>query len=129
MQGATLGARLLDAIDLRGTNMNRVAKAIGVQWQTVQHWTLDKSKPSADNLRLLSEVIGVTIEELLGVAAGQDPPFEAWGAFLLTVDGQSMAEPERRSLQAIPWPPGSEPTVASYMMALATIRTVIPRRE
>lgn len=129
MQGETLGARIADAIQLVGSNKNRVATQMNVGWQTVQQWTLDKSAPTVDNLRLLSEVLGVTLDELVGVAVGQEPPFEAWRAFLSTVDGQSITPGERRALQAIYWPPGTEPTVASYMIVLGGIRAVIPRRD
>lgn len=70
----------------------------------------------------------MTLEELLGVAAGQSPPFESWQAFLSTPEGQTTTEDERRTLQAIPWPPGREPTVASYQIALASLRTTTARK-
>lgn len=69
----------------------------------------------------------MTLEEILGVAVGQDPPWEAWPAFIATPEGESMAPGERRSLQAMVWPPGREPTVASYQIALASLRATKER--
>lgn len=62
------------------------------------------------------------------VVEGQDPPFDAWHAFLESDIGRTMTPAERRTLQAIPWAPGEEPTVAAYTMMLAGARLTQPRR-
>jgi transcriptional regulator with XRE-family HTH domain len=95
---------------------------------TVHDWTTGKSSPNPDHLRKIAEVLPVTLDELLGVAAGQDPPFAAWAAFLQTAEGAALTPDERRTLQAIPWPPGREPTTASYQIALASLRTTTARQ-
>jgi transcriptional regulator with XRE-family HTH domain len=104
-----------------------LARRLGVRWPTVHDWINGKSVPKPDHLRMIAEVLPVTLEELMGVAAGQDPPFAAWAEFLGTAEGAAITPDERRALQAIPWPPGREPTVASYHVALASLRTTIPR--
>jgi transcriptional regulator with XRE-family HTH domain len=103
-----------------GKNKSEVARALGVRWQTVQFWTLGKTAPSADNLRQLAEVLGVDLETLLGVAAGQDPPFTSWTRFLQTPEGAGMTQDERRALQSFAWP--TEPTLSQYLMLLGVVR-------
>lgn len=133
LRGATLGERLVDALEqasfLEGTKVTKaeLARRLGVRWATVHDWTSNTTAPSAEHLRQIAEVMPVDLEELLGVAAGQDPPFEAWPAFLATAEGRGITAEERRSLQGIPWQRGREPTVASYQIALASLRTTKER--
>lgn len=37
-------------------------------------------------------------------------------------------EGERRALQSFAWPPGKEPTISSYLLALQTVRSAQERR-
>lgn len=119
-QGATLADRLVSAIEAAGTNKAELARALGVRWQTVHWWATGQSSPNADHLRQIAEVLGVDLETLLGVAAGQDPPFESWHRFLETSEGQSMTKDERRALQSFAWP--GEPTLSQYLMLLTVVR-------
>lgn len=100
-----------------------------VRWQTVQYWVLGRSVPTGERAAALARVLGMTLDELLGVAAGQDPPFAAWREFLASPEGQSMTPGERRTLQAIAWPPGTEPTTAAYAVVLAGVRLTRPRKS
>lgn len=89
---------------------------------TLHDWVADKYEPRAGHLRRLATVLEMTLEELLGVAEGQRPPFEAWDQFLETPEGKSATPEELRTLGAIFWPPGREPTVFGYQMHLAALR-------
>lgn len=68
----------------------------------------------------MARVCGVTIEELLGVATGQAPPWESWAVFLDTREAETMTGSERMALQSFAWP--SEPSVSQYLMLLAVVR-------
>lgn len=89
----------------------------------VHKWTSGTQLPDRESLLLLSGALGVTIEELLGVAAGQDPPFGAWVEFVSSDQGASMTADERRALQSMAWPSGQEPTITGYLMMLAALRS------
>lgn len=112
-----------------GLRKAHLAERVGVTWGTVNNWTRDEVVPGGDNLRRIAEVTGVTLDELLGVATGQEPPFPAWKRFLdqLESEGIEMSADQRRALASIAWPPGEEPTVASYQAMLAGLRTTKPR--
>lgn len=112
---------------MSGVTKAELARRVGCNWRQVHSWVTGEKAPSADSLRKIAEALPVTLEELLGVATGQAPPFAAWDAFLATDEGAVMADDERRTLQAIPWPPGREPTVASYQIALASLRATKAR--
>ena len=127
LTGADLGERIDAAATRAGVNTTQLAKAAGVTWAAAKRWRAGASAPKSDNLAAIAEVCGVTLEELLGVAEGQDPPWEAWEAFIETAEGGAMTAGERRALQAIPWPPGRAPTVASYQIALAAVRSTTAR--
>jgi transcriptional regulator with XRE-family HTH domain len=127
VRGASIGERIESARLRSGLTKTEVGRAIGKGYRKVQSWITGEAAPSAENLRKLAEVLGVTVDELLGVAEGQDPPFGAWGAFLQTAEGQSLTPHERRALAGLPWAPGTQPTVASYHIALAAVRSAIPR--
>jgi transcriptional regulator with XRE-family HTH domain len=120
--GASIGARIAEARERRGWKKADLARALGKSWRLVHKWETGEVQPERESIRRLAEVLAVTIEELLGVAEGQDPPFEAWSAFLETSEGRSMDPGERRMMQALPWPPGREPTLAGYLMMLAALR-------
>lgn len=127
VSGGTYGERIAAALARAGRTKSWLAKEIGVGWQTVHAWTTGKHQPDGNNIEAAAKALEMTPAELLGVLRGQEPPFEAWAAFLETPDAQSMTEDHRIALAAIPWPPGSQPTVASYQVALTALRTTVPR--
>jgi len=65
------------------------------------------------------------MEELAGVLAGQEPPFEAWAAFVRTPRGLSMTPEQRRTLAGIPWR-GMVPTVEAYSALLLGLELAKP---
>jgi transcriptional regulator with XRE-family HTH domain len=118
----TIGGRIAAARVSRGWKKAELARRLGKSWRLLHKWETDEQPPDRESLRLLSGVLGMTIEELLGVAAGQDPPWSAWREFLEAPEAATMDAGERRALQSLAWPPGREPTVAGYLMTLAALR-------
>jgi len=86
---------------------------------------IGKSTPSPGNLRAVAKELDVSIDELLGVAAGQEPPFESWRAFLVTAEAQGLTEDERMHLQSLYFPGARRPTVMTYMLSLAAYRSSV----
>jgi transcriptional regulator with XRE-family HTH domain len=127
--GSTIGQRIAAAREARGWTKAELARKIGKSWRLLHKWENDEQPPARESLLLLAQVLGVTIEELLGVAEGQEPPFAAWREFLLTPQGGDITAGERRMLQSLAWPPGLEPTVTGYVMTLAAIRSGTTRRD
>jgi transcriptional regulator with XRE-family HTH domain len=120
-----IGQRIAAARESRGWTKSELGRKIGKSYRMVQKWETGDQGPDRESLALLSEVLGVTLEELLGVAEGQDPPFAAWHEFLATPQGQSMTPGERRMLQSIVWP--GDPPLAAYMAALMAAKITTPR--
>lgn len=101
-------------------DVERLAQALGCRWQTAQFWVLGRTAPSIAYARRIAVLFGMTLEQLMGAATGQEPTSEAWLAF---VAGASPTAQERQALAAMVWPHGT-PDVAAYRMALAAMRSV-----
>lgn len=127
---ADIGRRIAEAREGLGLNKAELARRIGKSWRLLHKWEEGDQNPDRESLALLARELGMTIEELMGIAAGQDPPFAAWGAFLIEVEseGDALSDDEARALRSIVWPTGREPTVRGYWNALGTIRTGTRRR-
>lgn len=41
-----------------------IAQKVGVSWQTVYYWSIGRNKPSIEKALALSELLGVTVEQL-----------------------------------------------------------------
>jgi transcriptional regulator with XRE-family HTH domain len=132
--GASIGERIEARLKQTGMSQVELARRLGIdRVQTVNDWIAGRQNPRAEHLRLMRAVLEMTIDELLGVADGQDPPFEAWGTFRgeLEKNGDRLAPDEERALKSIFWPEGKEPTVFGYQSQLALLRGggVRPRRQ
>lgn len=130
VSGAHVGQRITRLREARGWSQTDLANRVwpGRQkprYRTVHRWETEGVVPSTPLLRRLAEVFGVTIEELLGVASGQEPPFAAWKAFTESARGQRMTEEQRRTLAGIPWI-GMEPTVEAYAVLLSGLELARP---
>ncbi len=117
-----IGLRIRAAFAASGKRKSRLSKEVGVSWQTVHDWVRGERLPDQVHLPLLAKALGVTPEQLLGVAVGQNPPFAAWATFADTPEGRTMTEDERRELAAHPWI-GRHPTVLSYQLLLVAVRS------
>jgi len=128
IRGATLGARIYAARTRAGLSKADVQRAMGLKtWHMVHWWETDKHEPRGYGvLRKLAEVLRVTPEELLGIAEGQEPPFEAWEAFKRTPTYAELSDGQRRALRGFAWPPGEVPTVESYRWLVESLKTTRP---
>lgn len=70
------------------------------RWQTVQFWVQGRSLPREDYQVPLAKALGVTLEELIGVALGHEPNSRGWAAFVASPLGQTMTPEERAVLAA-----------------------------
>jgi len=122
LPGATIGERINAAISKAGISQSELARRIGKDPPSVNKWVRGVKEPEAGSLMLIAGALGVTVDELLGVVEGAEPPFAAWGEFVSTPEGASITAAESRALRTIAWQPGKEPTVAGYLMMLAGLR-------
>jgi transcriptional regulator with XRE-family HTH domain len=128
--GGNVGERIDAARKLRGLSKRELADALGHKDQAqVSKWISGTKDPSPGSLRKLAEVLAVTVDDLLGVAEGQEPPFTAWREFLATPEGQTMNDGERRALRAFNWPSELQPTVHGYVGLLGALRIGTRPRE
>ena len=67
----TLGERIVSLRKQHGLSQDSLAEAVGVSRQSVSKWELNASVPDLDKLMRLSEVFGVTLDELV---KGASPP-------------------------------------------------------
>ena len=114
--------RIIAARTRSGLNKSEFARELNCPWTTVHAWETAKYVPKADTLKKICQVLGVEIEQLLGVAGGQEPDFDAWRQFLETAEGQSMSVEEADALRAFNWPSNKAPTLLSYAQLLSVIR-------
>lgn len=60
----TLGGNLQKLRKEKGLSQEEVAQALFVSRQTVSKWETDKAEPGVDNLKALSDLYGVTLDQL-----------------------------------------------------------------
>jgi len=121
--GGNVGERIDAARIALGISKADLARALGHKTVAqVSKWISGTKDPSPGSLRALSEVLRVTVDELLGVAEGQDPPFGAWREFLASPEAAGLTVEERRALRSFAWPALREPTVTGYVAILGAMR-------
>lgn len=64
MSNTQFGSNLRVALKAKGLTMSDLAEKIGVSQQTVSRWAMGHA-PTADYLILLSEILGMSIDDLL----------------------------------------------------------------
>lgn len=126
ISGETLGDRILSAVKRAGITKQALADRVGKRWGTVNNWCKGSTEPGAQDIRRIAEATGVTVEELLGIADGQTPSFPAWEEFTRSAVWETLSDDQRRTLAGIPWR-GCEPTLESYLVAAAAVRSATPR--
>jgi transcriptional regulator with XRE-family HTH domain len=114
-----LGQRIRAALAEKEKGISDLQHAAGVSWPSAQAWVQGRSYPGGEHLRAIAEVLGMTVEQLVGIARGEDPPHEAWRAFIDS-HGNELTPDERDALAMITWP--KEPKFSSYVLALAALR-------
>lgn len=75
MPRQSIGERIASARERAGFNKNRFARELGTSWQHVDHWEKGRTVPSLGSLRRVAELLGVSVDYLLGVRA--DPALPA----------------------------------------------------
>jgi transcriptional regulator with XRE-family HTH domain len=60
-----VGARIRESREAKGWNQDTLARKLGVTWVTISRWERGINAPPINRLRLLSEVLGVSAEDLL----------------------------------------------------------------
>lgn len=113
LAGGTVGARIYDGLKRNNLKVADLARLCEVTYSAADRWVKDKAFPQR-NLPRIAEVLGVKIEELLGIHEGQEPPYPAWSDFLGTPVAKLMSPMQLRALRSVLWPPGEEPTVETY---------------
>ena len=66
-----IGKKLTELRKIRSISQESLAERLNVSRQTIQKWESDTSTPDISNLIALSELFGITMEELLGIASKQ----------------------------------------------------------
>ena len=69
---ASIGARVAEARKRAGLNRNQLARALGTSWQHVDHWEKGRTRPTLSSVRRLSELLGVSVDYLLGLRGTPD---------------------------------------------------------
>jgi len=89
-----------------------------------------RQDPSAETLIAIARELGMSTDELLGMAAGQEPPFAAWGEFMTRLEerGDSLSDRERKKMVLDHFEADEEPDVAYYERKLVSVRTTIRRK-
>jgi transcriptional regulator with XRE-family HTH domain len=121
----TIGGRIRDRLAELGMTRQQLADAVGEgdRVATVYEWLRDDPGPQVRHLARLSAALQVTMGELIGVDEDLEPPFAAWARFLESEEAEEITADERRTLAAVVWPRGREPTVLGYQMMLAALRS------
>lgn len=91
---------------------------------TVGEWVHGRSVPSADYDRQLAEVLGMTLDELAGIALDQEPQTEAWLAFKTSAVYATATPDELQELRRRTAPRGHSFVPGYYEMELTMLRTM-----
>jgi transcriptional regulator with XRE-family HTH domain len=114
-----LGDRIQAARKAAGLSRKELSFATGASEHNIYRWEGGLHRAEADNLHLIAQACGVTVESLLG-----DAPRDAGAldAFLKHhPKGPSVTDAEKRQLMSMPW--DRVPTTESYFYALEAIRS------
>ena len=68
--------RLLQYRKQAGLSQEELAEKIGVSRQAVSKWERSEASPDTDNLVMLAEIYGVSLDEMLGLKPSAEEPEE-----------------------------------------------------
>ena len=104
-------------------DIERLRLATDVRWQTAQNWVTGTLKvlPELETVVRIAKAFAMTLDELIGLAHGDEPTNEAWVAFLQTPEGKSMTPDERRTIGSRSYGERT-PTVLAYQLELMAFR-------
>lgn len=73
----TLGERIYNLRTGQGMTQEQLAEKMGVSRQSVSKWETDSAVPDIEKLKLLTEILGVSIAELVGMEEKSEKRTEA----------------------------------------------------
>lgn len=133
ISGASIGERIKLRLEAMNMDATEAARRAGMKRPgTIYEWISGRTpQPRSESLAKLAEVLGMTVDELLGIAEGQEPPFEEWKAFLaeLAKRNDVLSDGEWRALAGFAWPADTKPTVIGYEMLLTVVRKATQPRN
>lgn len=116
----------------RNVTTQEIAEAAGVTWAAAKRWRQPKDAggavPRGQQLRGIAKALGVTVDELLRIYDGYEPPFDSWEAFKSSSAYERLSEEQRKRVAAHPWSDDETPTLASWL-ALAEAHNAAQRRD
>lgn len=122
-----MGERIAWARDRAGLNKNQFARELGTSWQHVDHWEKGRTEPSLASMRRIAEVLGVSIDFLLGVRA--DPALASASGlerFLAELAPDDLTEDEAQWLRRAPVDE-REASADDYRALLTGLRRIASR--
>lgn len=98
-----MGQRIAWARERAGMNKNQFARELGTSWQHVDHWEKDRTEPSIGSIRRIAELLGVSVDFLLGVRTDPAAPApSALDRFLAELAPDDITEEETAWLRRAP---------------------------
>jgi len=91
MPAEGIGARLRDARTQRGLSLRSVAQALGVSASLISQVETGKTQPSVSTLYAIAQHLGVSLDELLGIAPTSSRPVPLFGH-----SGPALPDVQRR---------------------------------
>lgn len=118
-EGLAMWERIDELATRKKVTTQQLATAAGVTWAAAKRWRQPKERggaePSGENLGAIAKVLEVTVEEILQVYDGHEPPFSSWAAFKATDAYARLTVEQRKRIAAHWWADGEEPTLASWL--------------
>ena len=91
----TFAQKLKELRNRAGMSQEKLAERVGVSRQAITKWETDKGAPDMDNLMALSDLFGVSVDELLGRAARRP----AEGFLYESVTEYDVMDPKRYDIK------------------------------
>ena len=92
----TLGQNIQNARRAQGLSQEALAEKIGVSRQALGKWEKDTALPGLDNLQAAAQVLGVSVDTLLGTEAASPAPavtLDAMRDLLAARDAEQLVGP------------------------------------
>lgn len=121
----SIGERIAWARERAKLNKNRFARELGTSWQHVDHWEKGRTEPSLASMRRIAELLGVSVDFLLGVRDEPDalPAPSAIERFLNELAPPDLTEEEEQWLRRAPVDE-REATPEGYLRLLENLRGI-----
>jgi len=106
-RGDSLGQRIRRAYVDAGLNRSQFQRALGVAYSTVLMWERDRTRPNADNLRLIGEITGKPVDGLLLSSTLRAAKLDGGRRYpdvmrqFLAKPGRKVTDAEKRTLESV----------------------------